>query len=203
MQFIKGWVGHATAVADFWNAKAQDSDSWWYGAPTTRPRARKNREAANPKRVASCAPARAAMRQIASRSTRLEEQYARQDSNLQPSVPKTDALSNCATGAWQFSLRCSARRDKRGAGAGRGAASAQCGGCQATCLAAGKVAGDLLARARYPVRGSCRVEPEAAGCYKRRCRGAAAAGEFISAGKRIHGADHFTRPRRRRPRPGL
>jgi hypothetical protein len=25
--------------------------------------------------------------------------YARQDSNLQPSVPKTDALSNCATGA--------------------------------------------------------------------------------------------------------
>ena len=25
--------------------------------------------------------------------------YTRQDSNLQPSVPKTDALSNCATGA--------------------------------------------------------------------------------------------------------
>jgi hypothetical protein len=28
-----------------------------------------------------------------------KRQYARQDSNLQPSVPKTDALSNCATGA--------------------------------------------------------------------------------------------------------
>ena len=27
------------------------------------------------------------------------DQYTRQDSNLQPSVPKTDALSNCATGA--------------------------------------------------------------------------------------------------------
>ena len=26
-------------------------------------------------------------------------EYTRQDSNLQPSVPKTDALSNCATGA--------------------------------------------------------------------------------------------------------
>lgn len=32
--------------------------------------------------------------------------YTRQDSNLQPSVPKTDALSNCATGAWlnRFSI---------------------------------------------------------------------------------------------------
>ena len=28
-----------------------------------------------------------------------EAKYARQDSNLQPSVPKTDALSNCATDA--------------------------------------------------------------------------------------------------------
>ena len=28
------------------------------------------------------------------------DEYTRQDSNLQPSVPKTDALSNCATGAW-------------------------------------------------------------------------------------------------------
>jgi hypothetical protein len=28
-----------------------------------------------------------------------QKKYARQDSNLQPSVPKTDALSNCATGA--------------------------------------------------------------------------------------------------------
>ena len=28
-----------------------------------------------------------------------EKEYTRQDSNLQPSVPKTDALSNCATGA--------------------------------------------------------------------------------------------------------
>jgi hypothetical protein len=26
-------------------------------------------------------------------------EYTRQDSNLQPSVPKTDALSSCATGA--------------------------------------------------------------------------------------------------------
>ena len=33
-------------------------------------------------------------------------EYARQDSNLQPSVPKTDALSNCATGA------CAARAAK-------------------------------------------------------------------------------------------
>jgi hypothetical protein len=30
-----------------------------------------------------------------------KKKYARQDSNLQPSVPKTDALSNCATGARQ------------------------------------------------------------------------------------------------------
>jgi hypothetical protein len=29
----------------------------------------------------------------------LRKKYARQDSNLQPSVPKTDALSSCATGA--------------------------------------------------------------------------------------------------------
>ena len=28
-----------------------------------------------------------------------QKEYTRQDSNLQPSVPKTDALSNCATGA--------------------------------------------------------------------------------------------------------
>ena len=27
------------------------------------------------------------------------DEYARKDSNLQPSVPKTDALSNCATDA--------------------------------------------------------------------------------------------------------
>ena len=32
-------------------------------------------------------------------------QYARQDSNLQPSVPKTDALSNCATGASRYIKR--------------------------------------------------------------------------------------------------
>ncbi len=29
--------------------------------------------------------------------------HARQDSNLQPSVPKTDALSSCATGACSLS----------------------------------------------------------------------------------------------------
>jgi len=29
-----------------------------------------------------------------------EKKYTRRDSNPQPSVPKTDALSNCATGAW-------------------------------------------------------------------------------------------------------
>lgn len=32
-------------------------------------------------------------------------EYARQDSNLQPSVPKTDALSNCATGAALAKIR--------------------------------------------------------------------------------------------------
>lgn len=30
------------------------------------------------------------------------KKYTREDSNLQPSVPKTDALSNCATGAFPF-----------------------------------------------------------------------------------------------------
>jgi hypothetical protein len=40
--------------------------------------------------------------------------YARQDSNLQPSVPKTDALSSCATGANRlFSIRFQSRRFKR------------------------------------------------------------------------------------------
>ena len=34
-----------------------------------------------------------------------EGEYTRQDSNLQPSVPKTDALSNCATGA-SVSILC-------------------------------------------------------------------------------------------------
>jgi hypothetical protein len=32
--------------------------------------------------------------------------YARQGSNLQPSVPKTDALSNCATGAHEWIMNC-------------------------------------------------------------------------------------------------
>ncbi len=55
--------------------------------------------AANPQRVAICVRIRVATVRIASRCTRRKENYARQDSNLQPSVPKTDALSNCATGA--------------------------------------------------------------------------------------------------------
>jgi hypothetical protein len=33
MEVIKGTVDHSAAVADFWNAKAQDSNSWWYGSP--------------------------------------------------------------------------------------------------------------------------------------------------------------------------
>ena len=33
MEIIKGTVKHASAVADFWNAKAQDPSSWWYGSP--------------------------------------------------------------------------------------------------------------------------------------------------------------------------
>jgi hypothetical protein len=45
--------------------------------------------------------------------------YARQDSNLQPSVPKTDALSSCATGANRFfKIRFQSRGFKR-----RGAAN--------------------------------------------------------------------------------
>jgi hypothetical protein len=34
MEITKGSADHAKAVAEFWNAKAQDSDSWWFGAPT-------------------------------------------------------------------------------------------------------------------------------------------------------------------------
>jgi hypothetical protein len=34
MEVIKGTVEHAGAVAEFWNAKAQDPQSWWYGSPT-------------------------------------------------------------------------------------------------------------------------------------------------------------------------
>ena len=37
------------------------------------------------------------------RKDRTINKYARKDLNLQPSVPKTDALSNCATDAW-FSI---------------------------------------------------------------------------------------------------
>jgi hypothetical protein len=33
MEVIKGTVDHAHDVAEFWNAKAQDSNSWWYGSP--------------------------------------------------------------------------------------------------------------------------------------------------------------------------
>jgi hypothetical protein len=41
-------------------------------------------------------------------------QRTRQESNLQPSVPKTDALSSCATGANRlFSIRFQSRRFKR------------------------------------------------------------------------------------------
>ncbi|MGE0769302.1 MAG: hypothetical protein AB7L90_22900 [Hyphomicrobiaceae bacterium] len=29
----KGTADDASAVADFWNAKAQDPSSWWYGSP--------------------------------------------------------------------------------------------------------------------------------------------------------------------------
>ena len=35
---------------------------------------------------------------------RLFSQYTHQDSNLEPSVPKTDALSNCAMGAIEMTL---------------------------------------------------------------------------------------------------
>jgi hypothetical protein len=34
MEVLKGSVEHSSAVADLWNAKAQDLNSWWYGAPT-------------------------------------------------------------------------------------------------------------------------------------------------------------------------
>lgn len=34
MDVIKGTVGHASAVAEFWQAKAADSNSWWYGSPS-------------------------------------------------------------------------------------------------------------------------------------------------------------------------
>jgi hypothetical protein len=33
MDIIKGSHDHASAVADFWNARAQDPNSWWYGSP--------------------------------------------------------------------------------------------------------------------------------------------------------------------------
>jgi hypothetical protein len=33
MEVIKGTVKHADAVAEFWNAKSQDANSWWYGSP--------------------------------------------------------------------------------------------------------------------------------------------------------------------------
>lgn len=33
MEVMKGTVDHASTVAEFWNAKAQDPTSWWYGSP--------------------------------------------------------------------------------------------------------------------------------------------------------------------------
>ncbi len=33
MEVIRGSAEHASDVAEFWNAKAQDKDSWWYAAP--------------------------------------------------------------------------------------------------------------------------------------------------------------------------
>jgi hypothetical protein len=33
MEIIKGSPDHTGAVADFWNARAQDPESWWYGSP--------------------------------------------------------------------------------------------------------------------------------------------------------------------------
>lgn len=33
MEIIKGSPDHASAVAEFWNEKAQDSESWWFGSP--------------------------------------------------------------------------------------------------------------------------------------------------------------------------
>jgi len=33
MEVIKGSIKHTTAVAEFWNAKAQNQDSWWFEAP--------------------------------------------------------------------------------------------------------------------------------------------------------------------------
>lgn len=34
MEIIKGSREHTGAVAELWNAKAQDPASWWYGSPT-------------------------------------------------------------------------------------------------------------------------------------------------------------------------
>lgn len=34
MEIIKGSPDHAGAVAEFWNAKARDPNSWWQGSPT-------------------------------------------------------------------------------------------------------------------------------------------------------------------------
>ncbi|MGD9720563.1 MAG: hypothetical protein AB7O59_16830 [Pirellulales bacterium] len=33
MEIVKGSREHTSAVADLWNAKAQDQASWWYGSP--------------------------------------------------------------------------------------------------------------------------------------------------------------------------
>ena len=35
MQISKGSRDHTGAVADFWNAKAQEAESWWHGSPAT------------------------------------------------------------------------------------------------------------------------------------------------------------------------
>jgi hypothetical protein len=37
MEVIRGSAEHASAVSAFWNEKAQDADSWWFGAPTRTP----------------------------------------------------------------------------------------------------------------------------------------------------------------------
>ena len=95
----------------------------------------------------------------------LEVNYARQDSNLQPSVPKTDALSNCATALNPDdpSVAYAVRRlstSELSLGAGRGCASlgTRCVPCQhrspppkTRASAAGNLPDCLSARRRHVI----------------------------------------------------
>jgi len=93
---LNDWFGHTGAIAEAHYLQVTEADFVDAVVPFVAPSHGKTKphgtitQQKNPGKTGAL---------VAANGGLMGREYTRQDSNLQPSVPKTDALSNCATGA--------------------------------------------------------------------------------------------------------